>query len=124
MLLMLFLSFSCHAKNNIQDYQRIFLPVYLANGDLRIAIRVFKMNDIPSFLLVNPDRLTTEVMPITNLSTKSSNPVKKKGYFTYWNLGSTRYYQLLNKSTAAPYPLENQGITHADHLKKGKFANH
>ncbi|MBA3536009.1 MAG: hypothetical protein H0T84_05290 [Tatlockia sp.] len=110
-LILVSLTTSINAKTNIKDYQRIFLPQYLANGDLMIAIRVFKMNDVPSFLLVNPGSLETKVMPVNRLHSGNIKPREK--------LESTRYYQLLNKSTEAPYPLENKGITHAENITKG-----
>lgn len=119
--LLFLLSFSCHTKNIITDYQRLFVPVYTAEGQLRIALRVFKMNDVPSFLIVDPQRLTTEVVPITQLKTRRLTSKDKPGYFTFWNLSSTRYYQLLNKTTAPPYKLQNQGITHAAHAVKGNI---
>jgi peptidoglycan/xylan/chitin deacetylase (PgdA/CDA1 family) len=72
------------------------------------------MNDVPSFLIVNPTSLETKVLPIAQVQPRNSLQQKKPGYFTYWGVASTRYYQLLNKNTAAPYPLENQGVTHAD----------
>ena len=119
-VMMLFTSIGL-SKNVIKDYQRMFLPIYSTDGNLMIAIRVFKMNDIPSFLVVNPNNLTTTVLPISQLRSKNTKQTKKPGYFTHWDVVSTRYYQLLNKSTAAPYVLENQGITHAEHASKGNI---
>ena len=110
--LLLLLASSSFSKNVINDYQRIFLPVYNANGKLMIAIRVFKMNDVPSFLIVDPTTLETKATPINLFFPRNSSQKKKPGYFTQWNVASTRYYQLLNKNTAAPYLSENQGITH------------
>ena len=103
------------AKNLVRDYQRIFLPVYTSEGDLRIAIRVFKMNELPSFLVVNPQSLETQVLPITDLKMRATSLSKNKpGYLSYRKVANTRYFQLLNQSTAPPYLLENQGITHAN----------
>jgi len=107
------------AQSNISDYQRIFLPVYSANGDLKIAIRFFKINDEPSFLTVNPDDLQTSITPVKNILPRNTVQQRKPGYFTQWNVASTRYYQLLNKSTAAPYVTENQGITHTNDAEEG-----
>ncbi|VEG89652.1 hypothetical protein [Legionella spiritensis] len=118
-ILLLLISSITQAKNTIVDYQRIFLPVYTADGQLLMALRVFKMNDVPSFLVVNPDNLETKVIPIQKLYPRQAKQQKKPGYFTHWNIASTRYYQLLNKNTASPYPLKNQGVTHAEHAEKG-----
>ncbi|KTD39493.1 Uncharacterised protein [Legionella longbeachae] len=121
-LLTLFLiiySCSAAANYNITDYQRVFLPVYSEHGDFLMAIRVFKMNEIPSFLVVDPETLQTKVMPVKTLLPRDFRQKDKPGYFTRWNIASTRYYQLLHKTTAAPYVLENQGIKHAQHGKHG-----
>ncbi len=101
------------ANNVVTDYQRIFLPLYSAEGQLAIAIRVLKMNDVPSFLVVDPTSLETKVLPINNIKSPNLNKKNKPAYFTHWAIASTRYYQLMNVHTAAPYVLENQGITHA-----------
>lgn len=116
-----FFSLSSIAKNSIEDYQRIYLPVYTIKNDLRIAIRVFKMNGIPSFLTVNPATLETEVIAIANLRPRTLSKDGTPGYFTSWSMASTPYYQLLNQTTAAPYVLENQGLTHIDNLEHGNI---
>lgn len=120
-ILLLFTSSITQAKNTIVDYQRVFLPVYTAHGQLLMALRVFKMNDVPSLLVVDPNSLETRVMPIQKLNPRRAKQQKKPVYFTHWNIASTRYYQLLNKSTASPYPLENQGVTHAAHGENGNI---
>lgn len=106
------------SKDVISDYQRIFVPVYTTDDRLVIAIRVLKMNDTPSFLIVDPNSLETKVLPISKLKPRHSIQKDKPGYFTHWEVASTRYYQLLNKNTAAPYILENQGVTHAEYTTK------
>lgn len=108
------------AKTTITDYQRIFLPVYTSEGDLLVALRVFKKNEEPSFLVVEPKTLETRVIPINYLWTRTAQQ-KQPGYFTQWNLASTLYYQLLHKNTAAPYPLENKGIVHAEKPVEGNI---
>ena len=101
-----------YAKSTVTDYQRIFIPISTSKGELRIAIRVFKLNGTPSFLVVHPSTLETSILPIAHLQ----NPSSSGGTYanrSHWAIASTRYYQLLNKHTAAPYPLENKGVTHA-----------
>lgn len=109
----------CFAKNHVSDYQRIFLPVYAPSGELNIAIRVFEMNSIPSFLIVDPASLETRILPIHTLYSRGTPQKKQSGYSAHWNIASTRYYQLLRKSTAAPYLSVNQGIIHADKVSSG-----
>lgn len=112
---MLFI-FLCSQVNasTIEDYSRIFTPVMTAEGELHVAIRVFKKNGVPSFLIVNPENLQTRVMPVNQLEPRDASQTEKPGYFNDWKIASTHYYQLLNKATAAPYVLENQGITHGN----------
>ena len=112
-ILLLLLSNFSFAKNTVTDYQRIFSPTYTSDGVLMIALRVFKMNDIPSFLLVDPNTLVTKVVPISTLKPRNQHSKENPGNFTFSALTASRYYQLLNKNTAAPYIMENQGATHA-----------
>lgn len=116
-LVLLFLAFNLFANTNqIENYQRTYIPVYTKEGNLLLAIRVFKMNQIPSFLVVHPDTLLTEVLPIASLTPRRIAPIKKPGYFTHWNIATTTYFQLLNRYTDAPYPLENKGLRHIDSM--------
>lgn len=78
-----------------------------------LAIRVFKMNGVPSFLTVDVDSLKTQVIPIAELKARNTLSNNEPGYFTFGHISSTRYYQLLNKNTAAPYRMHNQGVKHA-----------
>jgi hypothetical protein len=117
-LILLVVTTISYAQNKVSDYQRVFFPVHTQEGNLMVAIRVLKFNDVPSLLIVNPNTLETKVEAIANLQALRVNK-NKPGYFSYWGLLKTRYYQLLNKSTAAPYILENQGITHAANNNTG-----
>lgn len=112
-LIILCLSLNGFANNQIENYQPVFLPVYQADGTLMVALRVFKMNQIPSFLAVNPNTLDTSIIPIHTLYPRSTQSKHKPKYFTREALFKTRYYQLLNQHTHAPYLLENQGVQHA-----------
>ena len=67
-ILLLVFSQYCIAHNSVSQYQRIFLPLYTQGGEFKIAIRTFKMNHVPSFLIVNPQTLATTIEPITPLS--------------------------------------------------------
>lgn len=110
-----------HAKNEVLDYQRIFLPLHTNDGHLLLAIRVFKMNGTPSFLAVNPHTLETKVIPIHDLSPRKLLKKDKPGYFSQWQIAKTHYYQLLNQNTAPPYLNQNQGITHANAVSQGNI---
>ena len=118
-IVLLLLASVSSAKNTLSEYQRTFTPVYTADGKLMIALRVMKMNEIPSFLAVDPESLQTKVLPIAQLKSRNIQKIGKDGTLSSWSIASTRYYQLLNKSTAAPYLLENQGVRHASHAGEG-----
>jgi peptidoglycan/xylan/chitin deacetylase (PgdA/CDA1 family) len=121
-LLLFFLTCaSCHQdKSQISDYQHIFLPLYSKIGKYTIAIRVFKRNDIPFFLLVNPKDLTTYIAPVNQFTLRNTTPKSEK-YATYHQLKKTPYYKLLCQYTSAPEKTKNQGITHASHANDGNI---
>lgn len=102
-------SYSLH---KITDYHRIFLPVYTKQGEYRIAIRVFKQDDAPRFLVVNPDNFVTAVLPVQAVTSRNPTKTGQASYSTYKQLAATPYYQLLNRYADALL-LENQGLTHA-----------
>lgn len=100
--------------STIEDYRRTFTPVFNSEGELHIAIRAFRQNGIPAYLLVNPENLQTQIMPVDQLILKEPRETGTADYTQDWEITNTHYYQLLNTATSAPYSMENQGITHAD----------
>lgn len=110
----IFLIFFCslsYAKSQIKDYHRIFMPVYNSQGELVIAIRVFKQNDIPSILAVNPNTLETQVVSLKSIRLK--NPKQKLSAITYQQIQQSRYYNLFFEHINSTQGVENQGIKHA-----------
>lgn len=97
----------------ISDYQRSYIPVYTQDGTLAIALRVFKRNNVPSFLIVNTNTLNTSVVPIAEISLTNGKNNRHGGDYAQWQIASTNYYQLLQRHTTKPYIMENYGITHA-----------
>jgi peptidoglycan/xylan/chitin deacetylase (PgdA/CDA1 family) len=125
-LLLLFLSCTaCHQdKAHISDYQRIFLPLHSKNGEYVVAIRVFKRNNTPSFLLVNPSNLATWVAPVDEFTARDTTKPRPEGGLTYEQLKSTLYYQLLHQygsDNKQAEKIENQGLTHAAHAGDGNI---
>ncbi|MCW8442969.1 hypothetical protein OQJ05_02750 [Fluoribacter gormanii] len=115
LFILVFLATSANATTNItvSDYQRTYVPVYTQDGTLSIAIRVFKRNNVPSFLIVNTNNLATSVVPIAKISLTDGKNNNRLGDYAQWQIERTNYYQLLQKYTAKPYTIENYGITHA-----------
>lgn len=107
-----FLNFACVAQNNISNYQPIFLPLFGPDNKLAIAIRVFELNTIPTFLVVDPESLQTSIIPVEKMQPSSRN---HPGIF-FKDLVRTRYYKLLQTIISPPYLLENHGIKHTRNL--------
>ncbi|MCW8409083.1 hypothetical protein OQJ13_08880 [Legionella sp. PATHC035] len=105
----------------ITDYQRTYIPVYTKDGTLSIALRTFKRNNIPSFLIVNTNNLDTRVVPITEISLTDGKNTNRLGDYAQWQIASTNYYQLLQKYTSKPYVMENYGLTHARSAVSGNI---
>lgn len=94
------------AHNQISDYQRVFMPVFQENFNrAMIALRTFNMNGIPSYLVVDPSNLQTRVTAIQDTTSRPDADIT-----------GTLYFQVLNRYTSAPFPLEYQGLKHIDNL--------
>jgi hypothetical protein len=114
-------SFCGHSAYKITDYQRIFFPVFAENGEYMVAIRVFKRDETPSFLLVNPTTLRTRVAPVDEFALRDRTATTSKGHSTYSKLKNTLYHKLLYRYASAPEQMENQGITHALNKNTGNI---
>jgi peptidoglycan/xylan/chitin deacetylase (PgdA/CDA1 family) len=114
LLTLLFITTQLFAESvTISDYQRTYVPVYNKDGVLVIAIRMFKRNNVPSFLIVNTQSLKTSVYPMTQIYLQAG---KNRGRAA-WQIASTRYSQLLERHSSRPYKIQNYGVTHGeDHL--------
>lgn len=101
----------CAQNIAISDYKPTYLPIS-KDGTFYFAIRVFKKDDIPSFLIVNPTTLETSITPISQVAFYRAS--KKE-------IGETRYQQLLEQFSAPPYIVKNYGVTHSAQGKKGNI---
>lgn len=108
-LILLLLNFPCLATNTITAYQPIFLPIFGPNNKLAIAIRIFELNNVTNFLIVDPNSLKTAIMPVKFMQPSSNNHPS----LLFVDIINTRYYKLLNAVNSPPYLLENHGIKHA-----------
>lgn len=114
----LFCSSQLFANHSITDYQRIFLPTYTKDGHFMLALRIFNIDKVPTFLIVDPESLQTKILPVDQCIAQNNIPI-----MTTWSkVLQSRYYQILEKNTSAPYPLENKGVTHAaPNIKTGNI---
>lgn len=80
----------------IDDYSKIFLPIFDAQGDLQVAIRFFKKDKISSFLVVNPISLKTKILNVNDISLKNPSRSKKPSSNQYAFLIKTPYFRELS----------------------------
>lgn len=80
------------ADNNIQNYQKIFNPVYTKDGKLKVAIRSWH-NDSNNlmYIVVDPHSFKTFITSAANLTLDKSQKGKIK------KLAHTPYWKALNK---------------------------
>jgi hypothetical protein len=106
--------------HRITDYHQIFFPCYNKAGDLRIAIRMYYLDKMPYYLVVNPTTFATETAPAENFRPrKIAGDVS--GHYPMQELLSTPYLRALGKYTSPPYLLQNQGVIHAEKSVNGVF---
>lgn len=108
LLFLLFLFPFSSQATSIHNYQKIYLPMFNAAGEMVIAIRLFKKNHQTEVLVVNTDNLKTEVQPIQELYLKNPQKTSLIKSITHKLIETTRYYQLFFLHTQ-----EKQGVKHA-----------
>lgn len=122
-LLMLFLfstTASATPNHHITDYHQTFFPRYDNQGNLRIVIRMYYLDNIPYYLTVNPNSFATETLPATYFTqNKIINHAPR--YFTMKELQDTPYMKALIKYTSLSTKLQNDGITRAEKPVNGIF---
>jgi hypothetical protein len=122
MMWLIFCGCSCaSSKLIISDYHPTFIPGYDEQGNLKIAIRLYYLQDTAYFLLVDPDTLTTKVIPIADFKSRKLSSSGVPGYYTMASLQNTPYLKALQRYSSPPYVLQNYGVTHSQHLINGFF---
>ncbi len=100
----------------ITDYHQTFVPGYNQQNELRIAVRMYYLDKTLYYLAVNPQTFTTEAIPVANFRLK-----KTVRYAPIDDLMATPYLRAAAKYSLAPYPLQNDGMTHAETALNGFF---
>lgn len=101
----------------IQDYKKIFIPVYTQKGMLKIAIRLYFNSKKLFFILVDTYSLKTSIAAAKNLSYRYPENIEQQGESRYFNieqLNNTPYLQALNKYTTNSCKNANCGATKSD----------
>lgn len=109
LLILFFINITCIAQNTVNNYQPTFLPIFGPDNKLAIAIRVFDLNNVANFLIVNPDSLQTSIIPVQLMQPSPNNHPS----ILFKDMIGTRYYKLLMATSKPPYSQENYGIKHA-----------
>jgi len=116
-LLVLPLLFFLYADNcraaQITDYRVIRRAVVAADRSMRVAIRSFREDGVEHLLVVDPATFESYDLPAAGCTL--AGPAADAA------LASTRYLSALQRHTSAPYPLQNDGATRADHDLAGNF---
>ncbi|MDR0296495.1 MAG: hypothetical protein LBH67_00665 [Rickettsia sp.] len=122
------LSFQSHAfginkvdiLEEIQDYKKVFIPVYTQEGKIKIAIRSYYNSKKLFFVVVDPYLLKTSVTPAENLAYRYPENIEPKGesrYFSIKQLNNTPYLQALNKYTTTSCKTANCGAIKSGQLQ-------
>lgn len=106
-------------QSNISNYHTIFLPIYGSNNKLTIAIRTFRLNNVPYFLVVEPNSLQTSIVEVNKMQPNDKN----HHIINFKDISQTRYYRLLKKTSAPPYLTANYGIKHLQDTQSIDFTD-
>lgn len=112
MALLAVLSFPCKAAAQREGESPVAVTHYapisaiLSNEQHRLAfaIRSFQLNGVRSYLLVDPQTLKTFIAPEAAWSDRETKSD---------DLSRSPYINALHLTTSPPYPIQNQGLTHA-----------
>jgi hypothetical protein len=101
------------AGSKITGYQAVLLPFYDEDGTLLAAVRRFRRGVDDRLLVLDPNRFTFREMSAARL------PLLRKVDEETWR--QTPFFAALTRQTAPPYPLQNDGLRHAEHPVAGFF---
>ena len=104
---------SLPAAPRISDYQAVFIPFYNEDGMVLAAVRRYKRDDHPHFLVLDPHQFVLSEM--TAERTLTSRPADAETW------SHTLFSRALARQTSPPYPLQNDGLREAEHPVPGFF---
>lgn len=100
----------------ISDYKRISTPVLTQDGAKSLAIRSFKMNQVPALLIVNLNTLKTSVVDARLVVPTKSNDLKAAELLQQQTVSQRRELQLGESAYTAAldqYTQSSEGFQHA-----------
>jgi peptidoglycan/xylan/chitin deacetylase (PgdA/CDA1 family) len=98
---------------SITDYRPLFLEGRTSSGEMRIAIRQFRKDNLPYLLLVNPFSLETSTVPGDSFSPLGDKSAAMSR--------GTPYISALERHNVPPWKLQNYGMAHAHKPVQGVF---
>jgi len=110
---LLLMAISGLAQVNVDNYSRFFALTSYQNKD-HLILRKFIRSGVLSYLLVNPQELTTEIVPATNLSPKVLTWNQAIAYFK-----NTAYVKAIDAASLLSGNLQDAGIIHGFPKEKG-----
>ena len=112
-LLLLQCELSVAGSVTITNYRPVFLIGRTSTGEMRIAIRQFRKNDLPYLLLVSPFSMETSTIPEDSFSPRLGVSSEMSPEIPY--------IKALDRYCASPWKLQNHGLAHADMPVQGMF---
>ncbi len=119
-MLLIFLIKPAFSDNTVTNYKATFRPLFTKDGEMRLAIRFFSLNNVYSFLLVNPYTLETSIQPVADLTTSNVSHMGN-GYISWEEIATTPYRTLLDRFSVPPFQQANYGYTHSLKNVRGYF---
>jgi len=105
-------SLAAGAEPRIAEYRVVRSAVRDAAGRVFLAVRSFKEDGAARFLVFDPANFQSRVLPAAQLT--------PAGAAAESALAATPLLQALDRSSAAPYPLQNDGATRAEAAISGQ----
>ncbi|WP_449436080.1 polysaccharide deacetylase family protein [Pedobacter steynii] len=111
--LLMVLAIPCSAQVSIEGYNKYFAIAKYHNKELLI-LRKFKNSGIASYLAVDPNELTTSIIPANDIETKETGLEQALSYFK-----NTAYSRTISSARQLSNSLQDAGIIHGFQKEKG-----
>ncbi|WEK18761.1 MAG: polysaccharide deacetylase [Candidatus Pedobacter colombiensis] len=111
--LFFFLTVPAVAQVTVANYTKYFAAVKYENKT-QLVLRKFKRDDVDSFLIVDPNELTTEIIPADRVSPKALTWQEVLRYFN-----DSPYAKTINDASQLSGSLQDAGIIHGFPKEKG-----
>lgn len=111
--LFFFLTVPAAAQVTVANYSKYFAVVTYENKS-QLVLRKFKKDDVDCFLIVDPNELTTEIIPANRVSPKVLPWEEALRYFS-----NSPYAKTINDAAQLSGSLQDAGIIHGFPKEKG-----